>query len=107
MRLFYSLLPLRQRWHERSSEATQFLIDETFRSGQLSPCALLIDTILVYPASGYCRLHLHALPQAFTSKVTFRILTRTDNQNWICVAELELWWPAAACPGWAPWWQAL
>lgn len=31
MRLFYSLLPLRQKWHERSSSATEFLIDETFR----------------------------------------------------------------------------
>lgn len=31
MRLFYSLLPLRQKWHERSSAATEFLIDETFR----------------------------------------------------------------------------
>lgn len=31
VRLFYSLLPQRQRWHERSEEATQFLIDETFR----------------------------------------------------------------------------
>ena len=31
VRLFYSLLPLRQKWHERSSAATEFLIDETFR----------------------------------------------------------------------------
>lgn len=30
VRLFYSLLPLRQKWHERSSAATEFLIDETF-----------------------------------------------------------------------------
>jgi GTPase len=36
VRLFYSLLPLRQKWHERSSAATEFLIDETFRC-----CAVL------------------------------------------------------------------
>ena len=38
VRLFYSLLPLRQKWHERSSAATEFLIDETFRCAALQVC---------------------------------------------------------------------
>ena len=66
VRMFYNLIPQRQRWYERQSELAEFVVDETFgvpgvgtviagtvKRGIITPnCNFLIGAWGVWPGFG-------------------------------------------------------
>ena len=94
VRLFYSLLPQRQRWHERIPDPVSFLVDEVFSV----PGAPPPPSFTVTRAHAARERHwLHRAPHV-CSQICLQ--TKVERRG-ECV---QSW--AAAAQAWARWWRA-